>query len=186
MQDHLSTGATNVPVNCTSDKTDLTNCLCDQHTWPLYLTTGNIRTDICHTPKQHAWILIGRTACPPKGAKNTTEAWHCTVGTVLSPLRNLDITGSGLRWNCADGFRRLCYPLLAAWVWDYPEYVMIAKVSNVSCPMCEILTGGPMGYSTCWVLNKARDHHVHLQLLEGSNIDVLHTVRVHQSFNQFW
>jgi len=54
-------------------------------------------------------------------------------GTVLSPLQNLDITGSSLRWICADGFQRPCYPLLAAWVRDYPEQVMIAQVSYGSC-----------------------------------------------------
>jgi hypothetical protein len=56
-------------------------------------------------------------------------AWHSAVGTVLSPLWNLDITGPGLRWNCADGFVRQYYSLLAAWVGDYPEHVMIAEVS---------------------------------------------------------
>jgi hypothetical protein len=128
-QDQLPAGATIVPVICASDKTHLTNFSGDQHAWPLYLTIGNIQKDIRRTPKKRAWILVGLIPCPPKGAKNTDEAWHSTVGTVLSPLRNLDITGPGLKWNCADGFQRQCYPLLAAWVGDYPEQVLIAQVS---------------------------------------------------------
>ena len=67
---------------------------------------------------------------------------------MLSHLRHLDITGPGLKWDCADGFQRQCYPRLAAWVGDHPEQVMVAEVSYGSCPMCEIPKGTPMGHST--------------------------------------
>jgi len=137
-----------VPVIFASNKTHLTNYSGDQHAWPLYLTISNIAKDIRRTPKKHAWILVGLILCPPKGAKNTDEAWHSVVGTVLSPLQNLDITGPGLKWNCADGFQRQCYSLLAAWVGDYPEQVMVAQVSYGSCLICEIPKGAPMGHST--------------------------------------
>jgi len=139
-QDQLPAGPTIVPVICTSIKTHWTNFSSDQHAWPLNLMIGNIRKGICHTPIKHAGILGGLIPCPPNGAKNTDEAWHSTVGTVLSPLRNLNITGPGLKWNCADGFQRQCYTLLPAWVGDYPEQHMLAQVSYGSCPMCEIPT----------------------------------------------
>jgi hypothetical protein len=67
---------------------------------------------------------------------------------VLSQLQHLDFAGPGLKWDYADGFQRQCYPLLAAWVRDYLEQVMIAQVSYDSGPMCEIPTGVPMGHST--------------------------------------
>jgi hypothetical protein len=127
-EDQLPAGATIVPVICTSDMTHLTNISGDQHPWPLYLTIGNIRKDIRRTPKMRAWILVGRIPCPPKGAKNIDEAWHSAVGTVLSHLTHLDITGPGLKWDCADGFQQQCYPLLAAWVGNYEEQVMVAQV----------------------------------------------------------
>ena len=73
MQDQLPAGATIVPVICASDKTHLTNCSGDQHAWPLYLTIGNIRKDIRHTPGMHGWILVGLIPCSLKGAKNTDE-----------------------------------------------------------------------------------------------------------------
>jgi len=125
-QDQLPAEATIVPVICASDKTHFTNFSGDQHAWPLYLTIINIGKDISSTPKNRAWILVGQIPSPQKGAKETDEAWHSAVGTVLSPLRNLDITGHGLKWDCTDGFQRKCYPLLAAWVGDYPEQVMVA------------------------------------------------------------
>jgi len=175
-----------VPVICASDKTHLTNFWGDQHAWPLYLTMGNIRKDIRRTPQKLSWILVGLIPGPPKGAKNADEAWHSAVATVLSPLRNLDITGPGLKWNCANEFRRRCYLHLAAWVGDHPEQVMLAQVSYGCCPMCEIPKGAPMGQSTFRPLDNPRDQHLYSEFLDETNIDVLHTLCVHPIHNQFW
>jgi len=157
MQDQLPAGAMIVTVICASNKTHLPNFLGEQHAWPLYLTIGNIRKDICHTPHKHSWILVGLIPCPPTGANIIDEAWHSAVGTVLSPLRNLDITGPSLKWDGADGSQRQSYPLLAAWVGNYPEQVMLAQISYGSCPMCEIPTGVPMGHSTFRQLDNPQD-----------------------------
>jgi len=185
-EDPLPAGATIVPVICVSDKTQLTNFLGDQHAWPLYLTIGNIRKDIRCTPNKCPWTLDGLIPCPPKGAREIDEAWHSAVGTVLSQLRHLDITGPGLEWDSADGFQRQCHPLMAFWVGDYPEQVMIAQVPCGSCPMCKIPKDAPMGHSTFWPLNNARDQHIYWELLEDNSIDALHTVCVHPIRNQFW
>jgi len=96
MQDQLPARPTFVPVIWASNKTHLTNVSGDQHAWPLYLTIGDIWKDICCTPKQHAWIPPRLIARHWNGVKNIELAWHSTVGTVLSPLQNLDITGPGL------------------------------------------------------------------------------------------
>jgi hypothetical protein len=101
-QDQLAAGATIVPVIRAFDKTHLTNLSGDQHSWPMYLKIGNIPKDIRCTPKKRAWLLVGLIPCPPKGGKNTAKAWHSVVGTMLSPLQNHDITGPGLKLNCAD------------------------------------------------------------------------------------
>jgi len=175
-----------VPVICASDKTHLTKFSGDQHAWPLYITIGNIRKDIRRTPNRSPCILVALIPCPPKGAQNIHDAWHSAVRTVLSPLRNLDITGPGLTWNCADGFQRSCYRLLAAWVGDYPELVMIAQVSYGTCLMCEISQGALMGHSTGQALDNSRDQHVYSELLDETNIDVLHILHVHPIHNQFW
>jgi len=175
-----------VTVIWASDNTHLTEFSGHQHAWPLYFTIGNNRKDIRRTPKKRVWILVGLIPCPPKGAKHTDEAWHSTVGTVLSPLWNLDITGPGLNWDCADGFQRQCYPLWAAWVGDYPEQVMVAQVSYGSCAMSEIPKGAPMGYSTFRPLDNPCNQDVYLELLDETNIDVLHTLGVHPISNQFW
>jgi hypothetical protein len=164
----------------------LTDFLGDQHAWPLYFTISNIQKDIRHTPTKRAYFLVGLITCPPKGAKNIDEAWHSAVGTVLYQLRHLDITGPGLKWDCADGFQEQCYPLLAALVGDYPEQVMVAHVSYGSCPMSEIPKCAPIGHSTFRLLDTSRDQHIYSELLEDNNIDALHTVGVHPIRNQFW
>jgi len=129
---------------------------------------------------------VGLIPCPPKGAKNLDKAWHNAVGTVLSQLRHCDITGPGFKWDCADGFQRQCYPLLAAWVGDYPEQVMVAQVSYGLCLMCEIPKGAPMGHSTFRPLDNSRDQHIHSELLQDNIIDALHTLGVRPIRNLFW
>ena len=185
-QDQLPAGATIVPVICASDKTHLTKSLGDQHAWQLYLTIGNSQKDSRCTPKKRAWILVKLIPCPLKGAKKFDDAWHSAGGTVLSQLRHLDITGPGLKSDCSDGFQRQCWHLLAAWVKDYPEQVMIAQVPYRSCPMCEIPKGVPMGHSTFRPLDNSRDQHIYVELLKDSHIDALHTRGVHPIRNQFW
>jgi len=185
-QGHLPCGATVVPVTCASNKPHLTNFSGNQQVWPLYLMIGNNRNDIHCTPRNHTCILVGLIPCPPKGAKNTDNAWHSTVGTVRSPLWNLDTTGSGLKWNCADGCQRHCYAILAAWVRHFLERVMVGQVSYGSCLMSEIPKGSPMLHSTFRPLNNRRDQDVYSEHLDKTNIDVLQTLGVHRIHNQFW
>ena len=148
IEDQFPAGATIVTVMCASDKTHLTNFSDDQHAWLLHLTIGNNRKDICQIPKRCTWISVRLIPCPTNGAKNIDEAWHSTLGTALSHLRHLVITGPGLNWDCPGGFQRRCYAHLAAWSGYYPYQVMVAQVSYGSCPMCESPKCAPMGHST--------------------------------------
>jgi hypothetical protein len=123
---------------------------------------------------------------PLKGAKDTDKPWHSAVGTVLSPVRNLAMTGRGLEFDCPDGLQRQCYPLLAAWVGDYPEQVIVVQISYGSCLMCEIPKDAPMGHSPFLPIDNPQDQHVYMQLLDETNIDVLYTLGVHLIGSQFW
>jgi len=166
--------------------TELFNFWGDQHAWPLDLTIGTIWRDIHCTYNMHACILVGLIPCPLKDAKNTAETWHFPVETMLSPLWQLDINVPGSKCNCADGFQRQCYPLLAAWVGDCQEQVMVAEVSYGLSLICEILKGAPMWHWIFQPLDNSRGQHVHLELKNESNIDVLHTLGVCLIQNQFW
>jgi len=186
MQDQLPAGATIVPVFCASDKTHMIKCPGGKHAWPLYLTISHIRNDIRYTPNKRAWILVGLIPCPPKGVNNADKAWHSAVGYALSLHLNVDITGPGLKWDGADGLQGQCYSVLAAWVGDGPEQVMVVQVLYGSCPMCEVTKGAPMGHSTFQPLDNLQDQHVYLELCDETNINVLHIFGAHPIWNQFW
>jgi len=173
-----------VPVICASDKTHLPDFSGDHLAWPLYHVIRNNPKYIRRTHTKQAWIVVGLIPCTLKGAKNTDKVWHFVVGTVLSALRNPDITGTDLKWDCADGFQRRCYPLLAAWVGDYQEQVMVAQVLYSSCPLCEIPKGVPIGHSTFQPHHNPRDQNVYFELLDETNINVLHTLGVHPICNR--
>jgi len=63
---------------------------------------------------------------------------------------------------------------------------MVAQISYGSCPMCAIPDGALMGHSTFQPLDNPQDQHVYLELLDKTNIDVLHTLGVHPICNEFW
>ena len=113
-QEQLPSGESIIPVILASDKTHLTNFSGDTSAWPLYMSIGNIRKDVRRTASRRTWILIGFIPIPPKGAPDSSTAWHYAVDTILGELKDVEIRGPGYEWDCADGFRRNCYPILAA------------------------------------------------------------------------
>jgi len=185
-QDQLPARVTIVPIIYISDKAYSINLLCHQHAWPLDLTHGYMRKGICWTLKSHSRILICLITCCLQDTKHTNEVWHYGVETVLSPVRNQHIPGPSKKWDCADGFLRLCYPLLAAWVGNYPEQVMFVQVTNGSYLMCDLPKGLLLGHSTFWPRDNSKDQHVYLDFLDNTNIDALPTLGIHPICNQFW
>src|SRR5437870_10465518 len=55
----LPIGCSLVPILITSDQTCLTNFSSDKKLWPIFMTWGNILSDIRSKPSTQAWILIG-------------------------------------------------------------------------------------------------------------------------------
>jgi len=141
---------------------------------------------MCQTTKKSALILIALISCPLKGANNNDEAWPSAVGSLVSSFQNLDVTGPDFKWNCADRFNRKSFPLVAVWIGDYREQVMVAQVSYCSCLMWEILKGAPMGHSSFWVRDDSTDQHGYSEHLDEPNIDNLCTLGVHPIWNQIW
>jgi hypothetical protein len=75
---------------------------------------------------------------------------------VLSQLGHLDITGPGMTLDHADGFQRQSYTLLVTGVGDDQQQVVVAQVSDGSCPKCAIPTGAPSEHSSFRPLNNSR------------------------------
>ena len=145
-QEHLPNGASIIPIILASDKTHLTNFSGDKSAWPLYMSIGNIHKDVRRTASRRAWILVGFIPVPPKGAPDSSAAWHHAVHTIIGALKEVKIDGPGYQWDCADGFLRRCYPILAAWIGDYPEISTLTQIIGGACPVCEIPKGIAMGH----------------------------------------
>ena len=50
----------------------------------------------------------------------------------------LDTAGPGYEWDCTDGQVHRSYPILPAWIADYQEHVILGRIINGLCPVCQI------------------------------------------------
>ena len=58
--------------------------------------------------------------------------FHICMRDILKPLR--DTAADGVVLTSGDGVRRRCHPLLAAYIGDYPEQVLVTGIKNGLCP----------------------------------------------------
>jgi hypothetical protein len=84
-----------VPVMHVLDKTHLSNVSGDMIAWLLYMSIGNIQKDVHHAASRHTWILVGFIPVPPKGTTDIDSSWHYAIHTILKPLRDVNISGTG-------------------------------------------------------------------------------------------
>ncbi|KAF8448221.1 hypothetical protein BGX38DRAFT_1093285 [Terfezia claveryi] len=62
----LPIGSSLIPILITSDQICLTNFSGDKKLWPIFMSLGNIPSDIRNKPSWQAWILIGLLPIGPK------------------------------------------------------------------------------------------------------------------------
>lgn len=132
-----------VPVILSSDETMLTQFRGDKKGWPVYLTIGNIPSSIRRQASSHALKLV---AYLPNAklvflSKEERRAYrqrlfHSCMREIMMPL--IEAGHAGVRMRCADGNVRLAYPILAAYIADFPEQCLVACNILTRCPMCLI------------------------------------------------
>jgi hypothetical protein len=139
----LPKGAVLAPVILASDKTNLSQFGGDKQAWPVYLTIGNISKSIRRQPSSHGSILIGYL--PVTKLANFSEGTHAiaqyrlfhqAMRTLLQPL--VAAGRNGVLMTCADAKIRKIFPILAAYVADYPEQCLVVCCNENRCPKCTV------------------------------------------------
>ncbi|KAG1884751.1 hypothetical protein F4604DRAFT_1878691 [Suillus subluteus] len=145
VQTLLPDGSTLVPVILSSDKTQLCQFRGDKTAYPVYLTIGNISKSICRKPSFRAQKLIGYlptisldgTDISADSARLTrVQLFHYAMWMVTSSLRTGPLT-NGIELISGDGVVHLGFPVLTAYVADYPEQALVTCTRYTqTCPKC--------------------------------------------------
>jgi len=125
----------------------LTNFSGDKKLWPIYVSIGNIKSDIRNKPSAHAWIPFALLPIGPKRRSkvgnqplvqqelDSLTVTHDTLRTILRPLSDA-FSSDGYLFHCADEKIRLCVPILCSWLGDHMENAHIHAVQANRCMIC--------------------------------------------------
>ncbi|KAF8598911.1 hypothetical protein BDV93DRAFT_450229, partial [Ceratobasidium sp. AG-I] len=145
--------ATIVGLILASDKTKLSILCGGQQAYPVYLTIGNISKSIQRKPSERATILLGYLPIDDfSDVRDETlrvrlkgQLIHDAMAILLEPLRKA--SKDGVEMWCADARLRRIYPIVAAFVGDYPEQNLMACTYQSSCPVCKTKQKGRADYT---------------------------------------
>lgn len=135
-----------------SDKTSLSVVCGGQQAYPVYLTIGNISKTIHRKLNECATVLLGYLPVDEFSdvQDNSIQAQlkgqliQDAMAVLLEPLRKASLEGVEM-W-CADGRLWCIYPMVAAYVADFPEQNLMACTLQSSCPVCTTKQKGRADY----------------------------------------
>lgn len=169
-------GATIIPILLSSDKTQLT-IFGNKAAYPVYMTIGNIPKEIRRKPSHRAYILLAYlptsrlSHIKNKAARRRTLAnlFHTCLSFRTAPLRDAGVTGIPIA--SGDGALRRGHPIVACYIGDYPEQLLVTCVKTGWCPNGEVEHENlGDGDSTCPLRNLAKILDALDKLDEGGTV----------------
>lgn len=132
-----------IPLLLSTDKTQLT-LFGGKTAYPVYMTIGNIPKEIRRKPSRCAQMLIGYIPITKlQGIRNKTarrralaNLFHYCLRILLAPI--VPYSKTGLPMMSGDGIWRRCHPILANFIGDYPEQVLVTCTLYGECPKCDV------------------------------------------------
>jgi hypothetical protein len=108
------------------------------------MTIGNLPKDIRRKPSYRGQILLGYLPTTRlEHVKNKmsrrralANLFHSCMRKILQPLELAGV--DGVEMVSGDGVVRRCHPILAVFVGDYPEQVLVSCCKYTTCPKCTI------------------------------------------------
>ncbi|KAG1866363.1 hypothetical protein C8R48DRAFT_772463 [Suillus tomentosus] len=135
-------GATVIPILLLSDKTQVT-MFRNKATYPIYITIGNLPKEIRRRPSYNAQILLGYLFTTKlehitnKAARRRCLAnlFHVCMHYIVESL--VDAGKVGIPIASGDGAVCHGHPLVACYIRDYPEQVLVTGIKTGECPKCD-------------------------------------------------
>ena len=121
-----------VLVIIASDETMLTHFCGDKKGWPVYITIGNIPSKTRRQPTKNAMKLLGYLPVPKLTFCRSDEEWRICCQKLFHRCMTVlfhkmfQAGHNGMKMRCADGNLVIAYPLLAAYVANFPEQCLAA------------------------------------------------------------
>ncbi|KAM6501567.1 hypothetical protein JOM56_001544, partial [Amanita muscaria] len=139
-------GATVVPVLLSSDRTQVT-LFGTKAAYPVYLTIGNLPKEIRCKPSCRGQILLAylpasklkHISHQASRRRSVTNLFHFCMRQLLQPLETARIEGVVMRDG--HGTAQRIHPILAVYIGDYPEQVLVTCTKTGRCPKCNVERG---------------------------------------------
>jgi len=136
------------PLSDCQTRLKLPVCSGDKKAWPVYVTISNILLRTRNSPLMMLILFLTLLPVPPKFTGESARAdeaqrqmnadvLRTVFNLVLRPLQQ--VVQEGTVMDCAEGKRRLCFPILSAWIVDHAEHTALHGIGSKSCPKCEVL-----------------------------------------------
>ncbi|KAG9076127.1 hypothetical protein FRC06_009687 [Ceratobasidium sp. 370] len=125
-----------------TDQKKLASLCSGQKAYPVYITLGNIGKDGWHQPMKCATVLLGFSpvdrfedvANDDERRHMKADLVHRAMETMCAPL--VATSKTGVEMWCADGCLHCVFPLVAAYMADWPEQNLQSCTTEGSCPVC--------------------------------------------------